>query len=250
MISLNSGALKAAAIVGVVLLSAGCDKKLEDDKPNFDNNLIHYFPFSGNGVDEVTGQEFDLHGVTFMADLKGKKASSAHFDGYNDWMELTAGLKEKEGTISFWIYPCMCKENNPIFVKKAPESDSFFGEYYVGFNEEGKVEAVCRGKWNVETGIVIEANKWRHVVVRWDDDSGVVDIFVNGKKILSQEYSVDPSALPDDATPAYLGKILHQPEAGGDIETIYYKGRLDEARLYNVWLPYDAVKRLYLDYVD
>ncbi|QEC53371.1 concanavalin A-like lectin/glucanase superfamily protein [Anseongella ginsenosidimutans] len=247
MISLKKRAMKALAAAALMVLAAGCDKKLEDDKPDFSSNLIHYFPFSGNGVDDVSGQEFDMHGITYLSDRKGTENSSAFFNGFSGWMDISVGLKEKAGTLSFWIYPCLCKENNPLFVKKSVESDPYFGKYYVGYSEEGRIEAMCNGKWNVETDIVIQANQWYNVVLRWDDASGIVDIFVNGKKKLSKEYTVDASALPDDATPAYLGKILHKPEEGGAVETVYYKGKLDDVRLYNIWLPYEEIEALYTE---
>lgn len=244
MISLNPRTLRAAAIVGVVLLSAGCDKRLEDDKPNFDGNLIHYFPFSGNGVDEVTGQNFDVHGATYLTDRKEQPENSIFFNGVNSWLEINAGLEAEEGTAAFWIFPCLCKENNPLFVKQLAGSDSFFGQYYIGYNEEGQIETSCQGKWNVETDVVIQANKWFHVAVRWSDASGVVDVFVNAKKVLTEKYTVDPSQLPDDAAVSYLGRILHDANSGNG-KSVYYKGKLDELRLYNKWLPYDAIKDLY-----
>ena len=235
----------AAAVGMIIALGVGCDKDLTKDEPDFSSNLVHYFPFSGSANDDVTGEEFGLYNVGFLTDRKAKVESSAFFNGINGWMDINANLKDKEGTLSFWIFPCLCKEYNPLFVKKAPENDPFFGQYYVGYSEAGKIETSCRGKWNVETGVEVTANKWHHLVIRWDDSSGLVDIFVNGKKVLSAEYSVDPSALPDDTTPGFLGKTVNKSEESGDIKTVYYKGKLDEIRMYNKWLPYSEIKALY-----
>lgn len=237
--------IRFAVLLGFVVFSAGCDKKLSSDKPDFSNNLISHFPFSGNGVEAVSGKAYELKGVTFLSDRKGKEASSAFFNGFSSWMDVKIPMQAQEGTLSFWIFPCLCKEYNPLFVKKAVENDPFFGEYYVGYSEAGKIEAVCQGKWNVETDVVIEANKWYHITVRWNDASGLIDIFVNGKKKLSKNYTVDPSKLPAEPTPTFLGKILNKSDEGGPIQTVYYKGKLDDVRLYNIALPYEEIEALY-----
>lgn len=246
MISLRTHALKAMAAATVILLAAGCDKDLNDDKPDFSSNLVHYFPFSGNSVDEVTKQEYDMHGVTFLSDRNDTEASSAFFNGFSGWMDISAGLKEPEGTVSFWIFPCLCKENNPIYVKKSLETDPLYGQYYIGFSEAGEMQTSCRGKWDTKSEPLIQPNRWYHIVIRWDDASGVVDIFVNGKKKHSAQYTVDPSNLPDDIAPTYMGKLDEKVE--GKPSTVeFYKGKFDDARYYNKWLPWEAIDDLYTE---
>ncbi|HYH56537.1 MAG TPA: LamG-like jellyroll fold domain-containing protein, partial [Anseongella sp.] len=209
--------------------------------------LIHYFPFSGNSSDEVTGQAYDSHGATYLSDRKGAEASAIFFNGINGWMELGADLQIPEGTLALWIFPCLCKEYNPLFVKKSVETDGQFGQYYVGYSEAGRIETSCNGKWNLETGVAIEANKWFHLAFRWNDATGVIDVFVNGKKVLSEQYSTDPSKFPGGAGETFLGKILNKSASGEEVETVYYKGKLDEIRLYDKALPYDAIKELYTE---
>lgn len=246
MITFKSLAANALSAIVLLFGFSGCDKLPADPDVSYEGNLVHYFPFSGNSTDEVSGQTYDAHGGTYLSDRKGVEASAIFFNGFSTWMDLGANLGAKEGTLSFWIFPCLCKEHNPLFVKKSVETDPEYGKQYVGYSEAGEIETSCEGKWDVKTGVVIQANRWYHLAFRWEDAAGTIDIFVNGKKVQTVEYDAAPDA-GGGSEPTYVGKILNKSKDGGSIKTVYYKGKLDEVRLYNKALPYSEIKALYTE---
>lgn len=230
--------------LAMILTVYGCAKGEgpgSEPEPDFEKNLVFNFPFSGNTLDEISQQEYNAQGAVFLTDRKGKEASAIFFNDKH-WIDLDAKLNDPEGTLALWINPCLCKLYNPLFSRKSVEEDSLFGKYYFGFDEEGRILTSCQGKWDVMTDIVIEPNKWCHLVVRWNDLDGLIEIFVNGKKKLSEKYTVNPSEVPNGGGDAYLGKILNKATPADS--TVFYKGKLDEIRRYNIWVNEDEIKRL------
>jgi hypothetical protein len=233
------------------ILLGSCDKEQVQteetvkDEAGIDENLIYYFPFSGNSIDQVSKIEYDTHGAEFADDRKNNANSALCLK--DNWMDLAAGLGDEEGTLSFWIKMDTIDYVSPIFTKATYSSVQ--GEYFIGIYN-GRVYTVCQRKWGYKENLtltepIIKKNKWYHLVFRWDDVKRKIEIFVNDKKVLSENYVGDASEWGVTNEHPLMGKNIelgnHSPEE------YFFDGRIDEIRRYSKWLSDSEIAYLYTE---
>ena len=74
--------------------------------------LVAYYPFNGNANDEsVNSNHGTVSGATLTTDRNGSAGRAYHFDGVNDWVDVTNNSMPVTGaahkTMSFWMkMPC------------------------------------------------------------------------------------------------------------------------------------------------
>lgn len=237
----------AAACIVTILISS-CDKVSEGLQPSVDleNGLVYYFPFSGNSTDQVSMASYNTHGAEFETDrFNAPKSALCMTENY---MDLNAGFGEDDaGTLSFWINLRDVNSFHPLFIKNYT---SFVpGEYSFSISVSG-LSARCTEKWGTDDGdpvfapATIKANKWYHVLLRWSDEDGKMDIFLDNNKLVSDDYA---KGIYESLGTEYITMGLYYQYPGGHEDPIpnYFRGKMDEIRRYDRWLNDDEVAALY-----
>jgi len=229
--------LTIITVLAAALFGVGC----ATTEPAFvSDGLVAYYPFNGNAKDESgNGNDGEVNGATLGADRNGISGGAYSFDG-DDYIDIgkDRSLKIQNGTLSAWIY----SENFTRFGGVV----SFIHSYHDGqggyvmlarsglgflLTNPGYEEFHSRGE--------LEKSKWQHIVVSFNDliAEGYVDgILVRGMNIRNQ------TTVFNESSKAFIGlnSNKHKYE-----EDDYFKGSIDDVRIYNRALSTEEVKALY-----
>ncbi|MGF1613957.1 MAG: LamG-like jellyroll fold domain-containing protein, partial [Gammaproteobacteria bacterium] len=152
------------------------------------------------------------------------------FDGVDDWvtipdadaLDLSTGM-----TLQAWVYPTSNTAWRTILMKEQP--GDFI--YYLGANPSNQPVAIvgARGQPEAYDPTPMPLKKWRHLAATYDGQS--LRLFVNGAQVATQ------------AQTAALINSDGQITLGGDaVWGRFFKGRIDEVRLYRRALSEAEIK--------
>ncbi|WP_235296369.1 LamG-like jellyroll fold domain-containing protein [Portibacter marinus] len=196
---------------------------LESTTPDIDGDLVAYYSFMGNSMDETP---YDNHASSILLrdDRFGKSNMAALFTGSNSSTAANSPqLNSTTTTLSFWTYP-----------EAYPEQGEVYLISHGGWQERFKVSLPSNGKvvWttNNTSGISdmdsgeggeLPLQTWTHVAVVHD---GVNDqIFFDGIKVAEKAVEGDLNVTNH---PFGMG---YNAVDGGNVFT----GSLDEVQVYN-----------------
>ncbi|MFC1769237.1 DUF2341 domain-containing protein [Nanoarchaeota archaeon] len=198
-----------------------------------DNNI---FDFSRNGYNGTpTGGPF--------YNASGKFGGAYQFDGQNDYVVMgNMGASPEYGSYSFWMYPTDATGNKVVFTT------------YVAGDWEG--DAALRVQQNTDDLVVywgnqaagfysqgiqsnIEMNTWYHVVVSWRI-GGAMD----GDLYVYLDGNLKVSRPGDRRFPVTFTNVGFGGSYNGDTVG-YYKGKIDEVRMYSRQLTLDEIRAIY-----
>jgi gliding motility-associated-like protein len=215
---------------------------------NLSSGLVAYYPFSGNAND-ASGNNIHgtISGATLTTDRSGNANSAYLFNGGTSYIQLPASNLynfSPTGThsISVWVQV----QSNPfstvqaILVKSPYTSDHYLSAWNYGIYIEFNRFMVGYASTHVlrsNTLSTLDGSCWYHVLYTYDN--GKWKLYVNGN-LEAQDLSQSLKTLQDNSAIAF-GK---KGEAFGD----YYKGKLDEVRIYNRVLNDAEIQALYNNY--
>lgn len=230
--------------------------KCNECEDDVESGLIAYYPLNGNGLDH-SGSELHgtVGGATPTPNQSGQNNAAMHFDGVDDYILVANAEALNFGTgpfaISFWA-----KAEDPYgslqtLVNKGV-SGEFLGpnpSYWVrlrDFNSQNQIEATLTDGHPPATDLgsteaFFADLDWHHVVFQRTGDG--LELWVDNELVAS---------LPDTQFRNVSGNgnlILgaQNPwKVGGNIPYIhnFFKGSLDEIRLYNKALCDDEIEEL------
>lgn len=242
------------------------------------SNLVAYFPFEDDGVDEVDGlTPSESPNVSFVNGRRGKAyqgAANAYF-----LYDLPAGheLRDLQAfTISMWFYGAPAIDGVPPvpgILQIGGTSDPVWGNLCltqdrmpdaadslnikIVFHKEGAVWANQFVGFSNEKFI---ENMWIHLVFAYNNATSKYMVYVNGDPLELNEGITDRWAAGDDVNPRpALGDLAFsdatQFSIGGWMQKIlgastdewmgYFTGKMDELRLYDRGLTAAEVKSLF-----
>ena len=202
------------------------------------DGLIAYYPMDGNAEDEG-GSEFDgqlLFGVSTAANRFGEAGKALSFDGINDFIEVPDAAPLRLGgsyTISFWILidDFVNELAYSILSKRTGIIQDGYALQVIGTEHPSLMQGefsllVSSGSVpSIQSGTTITQGNWQNVLICYDAATSTCKMFFDGAEVSSQ---VIPAA--NDETIATL-------KIGVDDQSIlnnfYFKGTLDELRLYD-----------------
>lgn len=207
-----------------------------------DSGLIRNYPFTGNANDaSVTGDNATVSGAVLTHDRFGTPNSAYLFDGVNDRINFSpSGCNLPEFTYSIWAK-----------IKTDSFQTSGVGIYalmYIGnaaYHDHG-ITTGGNSEWtigsyhtngtlsNVLSGVVPVTDTWHHLVFTRDVDS--VKLYLNGNKIGATSVGGKSAGW----TGSHAAVIGARPSFYW-----FFKGVLDEARVYNRPLSSSEVASLY-----
>lgn len=206
--------------------------------------LIAYFPCNGNLKDE-SGLDNDaiLNRVTFVSDRNGLEKSAAYFNGVNAFAELPYNnlynfSSKSNFSISVWVSPD--PGNNwpaqAVIVKSPPHYDFTqsvwdYGVYIL--NYQGMAGYGYNHVLNSKS-VINSKTCWYNIIVIYS--AGTWKMFINGREESSS--GVQKKYITRD--PASILVLGKKGASRGD----FYKGKMDEVRIYNRILTHDEISLL------
>ena len=194
---------------------------------------------------------------TWVTGVKGGKAVYLNKGAHLEVPYTTAFLPAKL-TIAVWIKPDELYENNYIV------SQNYWQGYKLQTQGGGKPFFTYK---KVDGGIVdadnetdnsIKAGQWNHLVVTIDGTTKELKFFVNGT--LTKKWAEDrmgpltQTLASPDPQPFIIGGVATDAELAANFMSWtnadnlgYFKGAIDELKIYNIALTDGQVSKLYFD---
>ena len=181
-------------------------------------------------------------------------AKAYEFDGINDYMTTSAlnvmdGLSE--ATFSFWLQERIDNSGGHIYEKGAGgDEQKITTNASLGLSlllwgpSTNKLDIVNYHKFTPKNG------EWYNLIVRFNgnnvDNESRVDVFINGKPIHKSEFTYNgtiPATLYDTlGDPVLIGSRF------GQVANQFWRGKMDEIRLYSRALKNEEILTLVNDY--
>jgi len=155
---------------------------------------------------------------------------SVYFDGVVDYIDVedNLDLNTSEYTISAWIKRDAGAINRSILSKR---NATYTEGYDFKINVTGRLEFIVNGgAASVTSSVVIPENKWHEVAVIYS--GGTATLYIDG--------------VPDTAAtlpaPTATNQSFYIAAAGKNAPTAYFKGNIDEVRIWNRALTVDQLR--------
>ena len=215
------------------------------------DGLIVHYSFDTDTEDTVLDRSENNHtGTVYGAEYtaEGVTGGAYNFDGIDDHIIIGNLGYHPSGTISFWMNADVVENwRNPFSTDYAGWDDCI--RFEESSNGDFVVGALGMGTGTYTTSL--EQNKWYHVVYAWDENNG--HAYLNGKPVFTAPHpDPDSSVHPDIPNTAGYWKErcinFRNAALGNGYSTSadrYWKGRLDEVRIYNRTLSASEVTDLY-----
>lgn len=234
---------KIFIIISLALAVYSCNN---DESSTLNHGLIAYYKLNGDVSDFIDNQNNgENNGALPIEDRYGKANKAFYFNGSGNYLEIPS-LKIKDlncYSYSVWIKPDGVPTNEGGFIYCTGSSNSnpaqslgfqttstlFAGSYNQGYSP----------RQSYSKSNTIQPNEWLHVVVT--RDSVNIKMYINAELI---PISTSSSTNNQDAdygatTNAIIGGRSNFNSAS------YYKGSIDDLRIYNRVLDANEIKELY-----
>jgi hypothetical protein len=214
------------------------------------SGLIAYYPFNGNANDESGNLKHATNnGALLTTDRFGYFQKAYYFDGVSDWINTPLVQSNlTEYTISAWVQPNFTNNQEYVIIQNrgaSPGSGKGFTLHYQnsssrwGFALDG--DATYIGK----QAPYPNNTNWVHVVATWSAGSATsfspsqFNLYING--------ILQSSAVSQNIGTATVPSIPAGTAAIGRSEAwnSYFKGKIDDIRIYNRALNATEVKSIY-----
>lgn len=223
------------------------------------NGLICHFPFNGDASDESgNGYSGVVEGASLTTDRFNKANSAYLFDGIDDYIQLhgdfdTTDIKQP-ATISFWVKGEKDSAQAIFGIIDSIDAYNPIQGIYIGNDVTGSLNdeiiTVARNVSDVDKYITGEEtddrtqlfdDKWHHIVVVFNDT--LTKVYKDDTLLtINNNWGSDNGrfGVPGDANIVSLGARMHNDIFGG-----FFKGSLDEFRIYNRSLDSTEISALY-----
>jgi hypothetical protein len=275
--------LTAGLLAGVVITS--CKKDDNNGGNNNPNdpsnvataNLVAYFPFDGNGTDKISNMAptTTTAKVKFVTGQKGQAYQGDSLAYMLYTLPGTSKLTNLHGfTFSLWVKAPQVLTGAPGFFQINGTGDSNWGN--LSFNQETSKADSLRlhfqfykdgVNWNhqhiVKASPSFPAASWMYLTFSYDSLTSKFNVYVKGQKInfpdALNRTDDDPKTVGKplgslafkNATQAIIGAWWAWATGNNTSDTwmSYFKGQMDELRIYNKALTDAEVLTLYNDEV-
>lgn len=206
------------------------------------DGLVAYYPFDGNNLANDTsgnGNNGTVHGATLTQDRFGNSNSAYYFNGVDDFIDAPpVNLQTGESfTVSLWIkYELQPNRIWALYFNSDGASTGF--HVLLNTDQWGFHNTQC-GLFNgTQNHFDISAyqGQWFHMTTEYDTSRCLLISYLNGVLVDSQTICY----FPFQSTGLYIGQP--HPWWTGDS---FYKGSLDEVRIYNRALSESEIQELY-----
>jgi hypothetical protein len=207
---------------------------------SYPENLIAYYPFNGNSLNEVNFENNGIvEGAILTSDIDGFENSAFNFDGIDDLIKINhndAFNFSNEFTISALINSEEIKTQH-IIRKGASVNGTGRLPYGISLSETGDIVFSV----TTENGEIInQARKQGYGINEWYMITGVFKdskmfLYINGEL---EAFEITNGQITTNSEALLIGSRLSLPS-----DT--FKGTIDEIRIYNSALNEFEVRELY-----
>jgi Concanavalin A-like lectin/glucanases superfamily/Secretion system C-terminal sorting domain len=209
--------------------------------------LVAYYPFNGNANDESGNGRHGavMNGAVLSTDRFNSSNSAYYFDGVDDYIDISAtGLPTTNRTVSFWLNPATGNQPSyPLSYGGSACGQSFL----MAFNPGGcgcfLTQGHCGSNALAYNWATNPENKWVHYTVTINGAD--IKLYINGQfmagnngfsnaTIVAGKKLIIGGLITPDGLSTYVDG------SGG-----YFKGRLDDIRIYDAALADAQVLQLY-----
>ncbi len=214
--------------------------------------LVGHWSLNGNANDSVTVtsdvypavNHATVFGAVYVAGESGSANSALKFDGISNYVACAAGTGPRPATaitVSAWAKPDSYNEYGGI-AALIHDTDSIESGYFLGTSDAGDFLGGVTGIDGISylsDGGGNSTTQWSHVV--FTNDGSTTRIYVNGLEKASVEeitpIDYDPTSV--EWTTFEIGRLYD------DDEEFWYKGTIDDVRVYNYGMTTAQVITLY-----
>lgn len=198
------------------------------------DSLVGYWPFNGNANDESgNGNDGTVNGATLTTDRFGNANSAYSFDGSDDYIVVTANnfLQTSNFTVSCWIKANRLDGHNTFFstmdLNQGPLSD-YELRVWESYIQNAKGNGVSFGGLSSQS--TIDTIAWYHCVSIYRNDTF---------------YLVINNIYEDTVANGFFANNFDLYFGTRNTDGLFYKGILDDIRIYNKALSYEEITSLY-----
>jgi hypothetical protein len=212
------------------------------------NGLVAYYPFNGNANDE-SGNGFNgtVNGATLTTDRFNTENSAYSFNGENNFINLGNLGGYSSHSFSGWFKIEGQQDGWGVLVSK------LYNDLYFAMNSEIRIDpdygegykvSVQVGTGTIWDGPImnntVNSESWHNFVFIYDDNEKTIKVYIDnslfGSKIVT--------GYSDEAlTPTYIGA---RPYWNGPT-VFFFKGKIDDVRIYNRALNSAEIQSIYHD---
>ena len=217
---------------------------------DLDDGLVAYYPFNGDATDESgNGNDGTVNGAALTEDRHGNGNSAYFFDGYgNETDSINLPHTVLDGltdfTTSLWVKAGNPNQKQATLLSAANQTQ--YNSYLVQIESDSEIEATIKNKlltnFSNKKDYDLHDNKWHHVSITRQNDTGLAHIFVDGELVESGNFP--KGALSIDEGGLMLGR--EQDCLAGCFDPVQdLSGSLDNLMIHNRALSEDEIKQLY-----
>jgi len=205
--------------------------------------LIGEWLFNGNAADTSgNGHHGIPNGTKIGMDRFGKPASSAYFDGQsNIVIPYRTLLLSKEYTISLWMV--LTREDQEfLFSQYKHDSGGKHGRFKL-YHAGARLTFTVSPDGTLDDDLlsrVIDMGAWHFAAVVFSESQGSVTLYTDGYPPTKTTIAYSPAPETCDYT---IGGHRLAPLHGG--QSFYFKGFIDDLRIYNRVLSDKEIQSLY-----
>lgn len=220
------------------------------------DGLVAYYPFTGNAND-MSGNGYNgiVNGATLVYDRFGTPSGAYSFDGVNDYIDLSAHVSalnfKQPATVSFWVKSSSDFAQSIFSISS--NNDGYYGtlmavgnnttqtltdELVIASYRTSASDCYIAGFTNTDRGMLLD-NKWHQLVYIFDSVS--TKIYLDMQLLpISCDWGTNNGSYGN--TPGAVFAVIGARNYYG--LGAFYKGTLDDLRIYNRVLNYSEIDAL------
>ena len=235
----------------IIFISCKKNNDSSQNNSNLTQGLVAYYPFSGNANDATSNHNNGtVTGASLTADRFGNSNQAYSFNGTSDYINIStsSSLDLKESfSISAWVRPdnyqlpgIVVWHGDPAY---AHDPFILYFSNNPGYNSLGvrrdANDGLMINELYAQSGVIF-SGIWSHIVATCNATAKQMNIYINGELINSSSFS-DMSINYN--TNNFFTMIGAATSTGGIGN--FFKGKLNEIRIYNRELTKDEIKQLF-----
>ena len=198
--------------------------------PSYLKGLVSHWKFDEGRGTKAYDSEGNNHGTIHGAQwTSGRVNGTLYFDSREDYVSISPVTLSKNWTVSAWCEPLRNEVGGCNPIMGGPED---YDNYIILCEAKHHInlETDTDGDWAIVCKGAVDFNKWAYYTVTRNGNT--ISAYRNGVHI-------------DDATLPKGGKNTITKIGSGYGAATYYKGRIDDVRIYNRALSAEEIQELY-----
>jgi len=220
--------------------------------------LVAWLPFTGNAVDSANGlNNGTVYGATLSADRFGSSNSSYYFDGNNDYIDLglNSSIRSSSHSVNFWFR--YVDTNKTSYILNSWNSLSGeWGAAAIHHQTFGLHYSVASGSTDRSMTHLsysrLADNQWHMFTAVYDKNNNSLVMYLDNQLTGGVNYTGSKGIFQSGDSVVYksgehwiLGAASQYFSSSSNNGPAWFKGYLDDVRMYNRSLKMAEVVRLF-----